>query len=103
LYETALLEWQGFTEENKNWQQLKLHFEEAYEIHLAAGQGTAGAHEYVNHAATEDDDDSIATIQESINNIHMANNNANCANITEHLKASRAETAALRAELAAAR
>jgi hypothetical protein len=102
LYETALLEWTGFTEENKTWQQLKLHFEEAYELRLASGQGTAGAHGYVNHAAAEDDDDSIATIQESINNIHMANN-ANYANITEHLKASRAETAALRAELAAAK
>jgi hypothetical protein len=73
---------------------LKLHFEEAYEIRLAAGQGTAGAFGYVNHTAAEDDDDSIATIHESINNIHMANN-ANYANITEHLKASRAETAAL--------
>jgi hypothetical protein len=102
LYETAWLEWQGFTEENKTWQQLKLHFKEAYEIRLAAGQGTAGAHGYVNHTAAEDDDDSIATIQESINNIHMANN-ANYANITEHLKASREETAALRAELAAAK
>jgi hypothetical protein len=46
LDETALLEWQGFTEENKTWQQLKLHFEEAYEIRLAAGQGTMGAHVY---------------------------------------------------------
>jgi hypothetical protein len=46
----------------------------------------------------EDDDDSIATIQESINNIHMANNANYASNITEHLKASRAETAALRAE-----
>ena len=30
LYKTALLEWAGFDEENKTWQQLKLHFEEAY-------------------------------------------------------------------------
>ena len=40
LYETALLEWQGFDEVNKTWQQLKLHFEEAYEIRLASGRGS---------------------------------------------------------------
>ena len=102
LYETALLEWTGFTPENKTWQQLKLHFEEAYEIRLAAGQGTAATHGYVNNATADDDDDSIATIQETIANIHMANN-ANYASITEHLQASRTETAALRAELAAAK
>eukprot|EP00804_Cyclotella_cryptica_P009738 CCRYP_011263-RA/>CCRYP_011263-RA protein AED:0.36 eAED:0.36 QI:0/-1/0/1/-1/1/1/0/256 len=36
LYERALLEWQDFDEENKTWAQLKLHFEEAYEIRLAS-------------------------------------------------------------------
>jgi hypothetical protein len=102
LYENALLEWQGFEPVNKTWQQLKLHFEEAYELRLAAGQGTSAFHGYVNNAeGTGDDDDSIATIQESLNSIHMANN-ANYANLQEHLQAARAETAALRAELAAA-
>ena len=103
LYETALLEWQGFDEVNKTWQQLKLHFEEAYEIRLASGRGTAGSHGYVNLMTdAETDDDSIASIKESINNIHIANN-TNYAQIKEHLAVSRAETAALRAELAAAK
>jgi hypothetical protein len=73
LYNTALLEWAGFEEVNKTWSQLKLHFQEAYEILLASGQGTAAAHGYVNNTETVDDDDSITTIQESLNSIHLAN------------------------------
>eukprot|EP00804_Cyclotella_cryptica_P000700 CCRYP_000984-RA/>CCRYP_000984-RA protein AED:0.37 eAED:0.21 QI:0/0/0/1/0/0/3/0/1009 len=97
LYETALLEWSGFAEENKTWQQLKLHFEEAYELRLASGQGTAGTHGYVN-SATANGGDSIASIQESIVNFHMANN-ANYQSMQDILQAARAETASLRAEL----
>eukprot|EP00804_Cyclotella_cryptica_P006988 CCRYP_007119-RA/>CCRYP_007119-RA protein AED:0.63 eAED:0.16 QI:0/0/0/0.5/1/1/2/0/878 len=97
LYETALHEWSGFTEANKTWQQLKLHFEEAYELRLASGQGTAGTHGYVN-SATATDDNFIASIQESIVNFHMANN-ANYQSMQDILQAARAETASLRAEL----
>lgn len=100
LYGQALLEWAGFDPVNQTWSQLKLHFQEAYEFHLASGQGTSAAHGYVNNTETVDDDDSITTIHESLNSMHMANN-ANYANLQEHIKASRAETAALRAELAA--
>ena len=82
------------------WQQIKLHFEEAYEQCLASGQGTASSHGYVNNMMAEDDQDSITTIQESLTNIHMANN-ANYANLQEHLQAARSETAALCVELAA--
>eukprot|EP00804_Cyclotella_cryptica_P003417 CCRYP_018563-RA/>CCRYP_018563-RA protein AED:0.22 eAED:0.19 QI:0/0/0/1/0.33/0.25/4/0/1155 len=82
---------------NKAWQQLKLHFEEAYELRLASGQGTAATHGYVN-SATANDDDSMASIQESIANFHMANN-ANYQSMQDILQAARAETASLRAEL----
>eukprot|EP00804_Cyclotella_cryptica_P001036 CCRYP_008351-RA/>CCRYP_008351-RA protein AED:0.69 eAED:0.47 QI:0/-1/0/1/-1/1/1/0/427 len=97
LYKTALLEWSGFAEANKTWQQLKLHFEEAYELRLASGQGTAGTHGYVN-SATANDVNSIASIQESIVNFHMANN-ANYQSMQDILQAARAETASIRAEL----
>lgn len=100
LYETALLEWTGFEEENKTWQQLKLHFEEAYEIRLASGQGTSGFHGYVNNTEAVTDDDSISSIQESLNTIHLSNN-AQYAALQEYLHAARSETASLRAELAA--
>eukprot|EP00804_Cyclotella_cryptica_P014650 CCRYP_012669-RA/>CCRYP_012669-RA protein AED:0.66 eAED:0.28 QI:0/0/0/0.66/0/0.33/3/0/1062 len=98
LYERALLEWQDFAEENKTWAQLKLHFEEAYEIRLASGQGTAGMHGYINNATVEMDDDSITTIHESLHSIQMANN-ANYQALQDNLQAARAETASLRAEL----
>eukprot|EP00804_Cyclotella_cryptica_P028204 CCRYP_011045-RA/>CCRYP_011045-RA protein AED:0.18 eAED:0.15 QI:0/0/0/1/1/1/2/0/1234 len=97
LYETALLEWSGFVDANKMWQQLKLHFEEAYELRLASGQGTAATHGFVN-SATANDDDSMASIQESIANFHMANN-ANYQSMQDILQAARAETASVRAEL----
>eukprot|EP00804_Cyclotella_cryptica_P006088 CCRYP_010701-RA/>CCRYP_010701-RA protein AED:0.44 eAED:0.36 QI:0/-1/0/1/-1/1/1/0/470 len=100
LYETALLEWQGFEEANKTWEQLKHHFEEAYEIRLASGQGTAGTHGYVYNAEAQDDD-SISTIHESLQSIHIANN-ANFQSIQYHIQAARSETATLRAELQAA-
>ena len=100
LYETSFLEWQGFDKANKTWEQLKLHFEEAYEIRLASGQGTAAAHGYVNSAEAEDDD-SLSTIQESLHSIHLANN-ANYQSLQDNLQAARAETATLRAELQAA-
>ena len=101
LYERALLEWQDFADENKTWEQLKLHFEEAYESRLASGQGTAATHGYVNNAEAVDDDDSLNTIQESLNSIHLANN-ANYQSLQDSLQAARAETATLRAELQAA-
>ena len=72
LYERALLEWQDFAEANKTWAQLKLNFEEAYDVCLASGQGTAASHGYVNNAAAETDNDSISTIQESLAFIHLA-------------------------------
>ena len=100
LYETALLEWQGFEDANKTWWQLKLHFEEAYEIRLASGQGTAASYGYVNNADATDDD-SISTIHESLQSIHLANN-ANYQNLQDHIQAARSETATLRAELQAA-
>jgi hypothetical protein len=100
LYETALLEWQGFDEDNKTWWQLKSHFEEAYEIRLASGQGTAATHGYVNNTEVQDDD-SISTIHESLQSIHLANN-ANYQSLQDHIQAARAETATLRVELQAA-
>eukprot|EP00804_Cyclotella_cryptica_P019081 CCRYP_014487-RA/>CCRYP_014487-RA protein AED:0.29 eAED:0.21 QI:0/0/0/1/0.5/0.33/3/0/1151 len=98
LYERALLEWQDFIEDNKTWAQLKLHFEEAYEIRLASSQGTSGMHGYVNNTTVEMDDDSITTIQDSLHSIQMAND-ANYQALQDNLQAARAETASLHAEL----
>ena len=100
LYELALLEWTGLADENKTWQQLKLHFEEAYEQRLDSDQGTSSAHGCVNNMTASEDDNTVTTIQESLTNIHMANN-ANYASLQENLQAERSENAALRVELAA--
>ena len=75
LYPTALLEWNGFTDENKTWPELKTHITEVYDLLLTTGGGTAGTAGY--HGAyntTEDEDDSMTSITASITNIHIANN-----------------------------
>ena len=76
LYETAILEWQGFDDANKTWPELKSHFGEAYEIRIASGAGTARGHGYANNTM-DDDDDSIASITQSIHTIQLANNASN--------------------------
>jgi hypothetical protein len=73
LYKTTLLEWEAFDKLNKTWNELKAHFTEAYEARLRSGTGTASFHGYVNNAEAEEDDSSMATIQEYLNTIHMAN------------------------------
>ena len=99
LYTTAVLEWNGFDLANKTWPQFKEHFAEAYEIRCATGAGTAATHGYANNTI-DDDDDSIDTIKDSLNNIQLANN-ANAQNMNENISAITQETSALRASLLA--
>ncbi len=42
LYTLALLKWNNFEEANQTWAQLKLHFTQAYNVHLVTC-GTKGA------------------------------------------------------------
>ncbi len=47
LFPTAVLEWNGFLDDNQTWPQFKSHFTEAYEIWLTTAGGTistAGYH-----------------------------------------------------------
>jgi len=98
LYTTAVLEWNGFDLANKTWPQFKEHFAEAYEIRCATGAGTAAAHGYANNTI-DDDDDSIDTIKDSLNNIQLANN-TNAQTMSDNISAITHETSALRAALA---
>ena len=41
LYQTAILEWNGFAEADKTWPQLRVHFTEAYDLLQRSGAGTA--------------------------------------------------------------
>ena len=97
LYETAILEWQGFDPANKTWPELKSHFGEAYEIRIASGTGTSRGHGYVNNVQ-EDDDDSIASITQSIQTIQVANN-ANAQVMNDNMSQITSETRSLRQAL----
>jgi hypothetical protein len=101
LYPTALLEWNGFAEENKTWPELKLHFTEAYDLLLITRGGTAGAAGYhsANTTTTEEDDDSMTSITVSIANMHIANN-ANAQVINDNRSSITAKTPKLRAMIA---
>ena len=69
LYQTALLEWNGFDDDVKTWDGFKAHFAEAYGIHLQTTQ-TSGQFGYHNaNAVMDDDDSSITTITESLANL----------------------------------
>ena len=97
LYPTALLEWNGFAEDNKTWPEMKSHFTEAYDLLLTTGGGTAGAAGYhgANYTA-DNDDDSMTSITASITNMHIANN-ANAQAINDNMSTITAETRELRA------
>ena len=81
LCPTALLEWNEFNPANKNWQELKAHFGEAYQLLITTGPGQKLLQQASNATtqltlpgATVDDDDSITTITDVLGSVAMANN-----------------------------
>ena len=57
-YATAILEWNAVDVMNQTWTEFKMHFTEAYDLHIHSGAGTAGTMWYhgVNNATGADDD-----------------------------------------------
>ena len=85
LFPIAVLEWNGFDENNKTWPEFKSHFIEAYEIWLTSGAGAASSNNGYHGAANAQDnadDDSITTaLADSMQQLQMANNtNAHALN-----------------------
>ena len=76
LFITAVVEWNGFNDLNKSWNEFKAHFTEAYEARLDSGPtaATAGYHGAANALANDDDDDSLGSIAGSLAQMQMANN-----------------------------
>ena len=95
LFPTAILEWNGFTEENQNWPDFKSYFQEGYELYLQSDRFNDNNpyHGVVN--AFTDGNGSIEEINESITNIHHAHNT--------NTEATSAEMVVLESEVAATR
>ena len=78
LFITAVVEWNGFDELNKTWNEFKAHFTEAYEARLDSGPtaATAGYHgaANTNALANDDDDNSLGSIAGSLAQMQMASN-----------------------------
>jgi hypothetical protein len=76
LFITAVVEWNGFDDANKSWNEFKAHFTEAFEAHLDSGPtaATAGYHGAANVLANNDNDDSLGSIAGSLAQMQMANN-----------------------------
>ena len=101
LYPTALLEWNGFDDDNQTWPELKSHFTKAYDLLISSGGGTAAEAAYHGaNKATEEDDDSFNSIQASLTNIQMANN-ANAQSLQDGIFTISARTQQLEAQLLA--
>ena len=76
LYPIAIVEYQGFTQENKNREEFKSHFAEAYMIRLQSGQSYGNPYHGATNAYEADNNDSITTLHNTIANLtHAANAN----------------------------
>ena len=65
--------WNARGPNNKNWQNMKAHFIEAYDVHLESGP-TANTVGYHGAAAALSNDDSLCSIPNSIAQMNLANN-----------------------------
>ena len=79
LYTTAILEYQSFSTENKNWAELKNHFAEAYIVRLQSGQIGGNPYHGSDKVYKKYDNDSITTLHNTLSNLTHASN----ANTTE--------------------
>ena len=101
LFSIAVLEWNGFDKVNQIWSEFKSHFTEAHDVHLQSGGETTNVyHGAANAYDTADDDVSVGSITQSLTSMHLANN-ANAQSIHDTMSTITADTAALRAALAA--
>ena len=78
LYPTAILEYQAFATENKNWAEFKTHFAEAYMVRLQSGQSGGNPYHGATNSYENDDNDSINTLHNTLANLtHESNANTN--------------------------
>ena len=104
LYSTAMLEWNAFEPAQHDWQTFKQHFAEAYDNKIRTGAGTTTDGNYHGMYSAEeqgdDDDDSLASIIQSVNHMQLANNTQAQAT-ADSISALTAETRTLHAALVA--
>ena len=97
LYNQAILEWNGFAENQKTWAQLKEHFAEAYELQLGNNNNPYG-HAANNLGEECEEDNLLGSITQSIQQIQLANNASQQAS-RDAISQLTAETAQLKAQL----
>ena len=109
LYNSALISWNAKPEANQIWENLKIHFIEAYTIHLTSGAGTTtttGYHTaYNTHGQIHPDDDdvTIQTLESALTNglstIQLANT-ASHQTTNDNINALRQELVQMQQQLA---
>ena len=93
LYPTAILEYQAFATENKNWAEFKTHFAEAYMVRLQSGQ--IGGNPYHGAANVyKDDNNSITTLHNTLANLTHASN-ANTSELNKKISSMAQEMTSL--------
>ena len=104
-FPTALLEWNGFDPQNKNWVNLKAHFGEAYQLFITSGPAgrkllpgiIANAQGLVTDQGGEED--GLTIITNALGEVTMSNNAAAQAT-GEEMAALNREMASMRAGFA---
>ena len=101
IFITAIVEWNGFDDADKSWNNFKAHFTEAFAARLDSGPtaATAGYHGAAM-ALAEDDDSSLGSIAGSLAQMQMANN-ANTRTLHESISGISTGTTELRQALLA--
>ena len=99
LYRTACMEWEAMDMDQRTCPTLKAHFVEAYKARLHSGLETGAQHGYHGAANTTNDNNSLASIANSIAHIQIANS-AQTHAMQEIMTALSEETRDLRDSLA---
>ena len=101
IFITAIVEWNGFVDADKSWNNFKAHFAEAFAARLDSGPtaATAGYHGAAM-ALAEDDDSSLGSLAGSLAQMQMANN-ANTQALHESISGISTGTTELRQALLA--
>ena len=66
LFPTALLQFNVFLDEHKDWSNIKSYFGEAYKNLITTGAGICVPGTITNIQELEDDDDSLGTITDAM-------------------------------------
>ena len=95
LFPQALLKFNAFLDEHKDWANMKYYFGEAYKNLITTSTGICVRGTIANIQELEDDDDSLGTITDAMSIMQMSNN-ANAQHVRSNVSVLHQELAMMR-------